>query len=200
MIYNTQQKDLRLPDYGRTIHKMIDYCKTLSTKEERNRASLSIIGLMGNIFPHLRDVNEFKHILWDHLFIMADFDLDIDTPYEIIKKEELYSRPKTMKIPMRNFEFMHYGNTIERIIEKIPNIENEKKRDNLSLLVALHMKRSYLQWNKEVDDHKIFADIFHMSRGAVDLRNSGLKLNVVNPTNNKQQNNQTKTGNKRKRK
>ena len=100
MKYNTEGKRLTLPEYGRNIQNMVDYCVTIQDREERKRCANTIINIMGNMFPHLRDVNDFKHILWDHLAIMADFKLDIDYPYEIIKKENLYSRPP--RIPYNN--------------------------------------------------------------------------------------------------
>ena len=93
MKYNTEEKKLVMPEYGRNIQNMVDYCITIQDREERKRCADTIINIMGNMFPHLRDVNDFKHILWDHLAIMADFKLDIDYPYEIVKKEDLYSRP-----------------------------------------------------------------------------------------------------------
>ena len=100
MKYNTEEKKLVMPEYGRNIQNMVDYCITIQDREERKRCANTIINIMGNMFPHLRDVNDFKHILWDHLAIMADFKLDIDYPYEIVKKEDLYSRPP--RIPYNN--------------------------------------------------------------------------------------------------
>ncbi|MEE0084956.1 MAG: DUF4290 domain-containing protein, partial [Paludibacteraceae bacterium] len=96
MPYNTQMPKLALPEYGRNIQNMVNYCLTIEDREERTNCAYSIIQTMGNLFPHLRDVNDFKHILWDHLAIMADFKLDIDYPYDIIKKEELYEKPEPM--------------------------------------------------------------------------------------------------------
>ena len=87
MKYNTQEKRLALPEYGRNIQNMVDYCVTIEDREERKRCANSIINVMGNMFPHLRDVNDFKHILWDHLAIMSDFKLDIDYPYEIVRRK-----------------------------------------------------------------------------------------------------------------
>ena len=100
MKYNTEEKKLVMPEYGRNIQNMVDYCVAIEDREERKRCANTIINIMGNMFPHLRDVNDFKHILWDHLAIMADFKLDIDYPYEIVKKENLYARPP--RIPYNN--------------------------------------------------------------------------------------------------
>ena len=93
MQYNTQEKRLALPEYGRNIQNMVDYCVAISDREERTHCANTIINIMGNMFPHLRDINDFKHILWDHLAIMSNFSLYIDYPYEVIKKENLYIKP-----------------------------------------------------------------------------------------------------------
>ena len=104
---------MTLPEYGRNIQNMVDYCVTIQDREERKRCANTIINIMGNMFPHLRDVNDFKHILWDHLAIMADFKLDIDYPYEIIKKENLYSRPPRIPYNNNRIRYRHYGKTLE---------------------------------------------------------------------------------------
>ena len=101
--YNTQLKKLIMPEYGRNVQQMVDHCVALKDREERTRCANTIINIMGNLFPHLRDVDDFKHKLWDHLAIMSDFKLDIDYPYEIIKKENLYTRPDTVPMLLRLF-------------------------------------------------------------------------------------------------
>ena len=113
MQYNTQQKRMPLPEYGRSIQNMVDHALTIEDRAERQRCANTIINIMGNMFPHLRDVNDFKHILWDHLAIMADFKLDIDYPYEIVKKEDLYSRPPRIPYNNSRIRYRHYGTTLE---------------------------------------------------------------------------------------
>lgn len=170
MEYNTELKRLILPEYGRNIQNMVDYCLTIEDREERKRCANSIINIMGNMFPHLRDVNDFKHILWDHLAIMADFKLDIDYPYEIIKKEDLFSRPP--KVPYNNgrIRYRHYGKTMERMIHQAQDLEQGEERDYLIKLLANQMKKSFLTWNKEtVDDRKIFEDLDELSGGKIVL-------------------------------
>lgn len=202
MKYNTRQKELILPDYGRNIHRMIEYCTNLESKDERMRCSNAIINLMGNAFPHLRDVSDFKHLLWDHLIIMSDFKLDIDSPYEIVKKENLYSRPAPLKYKKSKLRYRHYGRTIENIISIIPTIEDELKKNQLINLVALQMKKSYIHWNKEVDDSKIFQDLYELSDRQIDIRNSGLKLSDGREKETRRQNvsNANSNYNRRKRK
>lgn len=176
MEYNTQLKKLALPEYGRNIQNMVDYCLTIDSRDDRKRCANTIINIMGNMFPHLRDVNDFKHILWDHLAIMSDFQLDIDYPYEIVKKEDLYAKPAKIEYSKPTMQFKHYGKTLEKMIRLASDFPEGKEREQLVWLVANHMKKSYIQWNKEVDDAKIFFDLYEISNKAIDLRNSETKL------------------------
>lgn len=197
MEYNTQLKKLALPEYGRNIQNMVDYCLTIKDREDRKKCADSIINIMGNMFPHLRDVNDFKHILWDHLAIMSDFNLDIDYPYEIIKKEELYSKPGKLEYSRPNMEYLHYGKTLEKIIKLAASMEggeeNEEKKQ-LIWLILTHMKKCYMQWNKEVDDEKIIYDLYELSSRKIDFRGSNIKLPDIKDQNhrNKKNNNQPK--------
>ena len=155
MKYNTEEKKLVMPEYGRNIQNMVDYCITIQDREERKRCADTIINIMGNMFPHLRDVNDFKHILWDHLAIMADFKLDIDYPYEIVKKEDLYSRPPRIPYNNSRIRYRHYGKTLEKMIQKATEFEPGVEKDQLIKLLATQMKKSFLTWNKEsVDDRR----------------------------------------------
>ena len=149
MKYNTEEKKLVMPEYGRNIQNMVDYCITIQDREERKRCADTIINIMGNMFPHLRDVNDFKHILWDHLAIMADFKLDIDYPYEIVKKEDLYSRPPRIPYNNSRIRYRHYGKTLEKMIQKATEFEPGVEKDQLIKLLATQMKKSFLTWNKE---------------------------------------------------
>ena len=194
MEYNTQLKQLTLPEYGRNIQNMVDYCVSIENREERAKCASTIINIMGNMFPHLRDVNDFKHILWDHLAIMADFKLDIDYPYEIIKKEELHSKPGKVEYSRPDMQYRHYGKTLERMIALTGSYPEGKEKEQLVWLVVNHMKKSYIQWNKEVDDAKIFQDLYELTNQKIDLRNSNMKLADVKEYTNqkKQQRNQKK--------
>ncbi|OAV68360.1 hypothetical protein Barb6XT_01030 [Bacteroidales bacterium Barb6XT] len=177
MKYNTEEKRLAMPEYGRNIQHMVDHCLAIQDRGERKRCANSLINIMGNMFPHLRDVNDYKHILWDHLAIMADFKLDIDYPYEIIKKEDLYSRPPRIPYARTRIRYRHYGKTTELIIAKTAAMNEGDKRKHLSGLVANYMKKSYFTWNREtVDDRKIFSDLEELSSGAVRLDEEHLKL------------------------
>ncbi len=177
MKYNTQLKSLALPEYGRNIQNMVDYCVSIQDRVERTRCANTIINIMGNMFPHLRDVNDFKHILWDHLAIMSDFSLDIDYPYEVIKKEDLYIRPEKLPYTQGRITYKHYGKNLERMIRKATEYENGEQREFLIRLLANHMKKSFLTWNKEVvDDRKIFKDLEDLSEGQIVLDEESHKL------------------------
>ena len=177
MRYNTKEKRLTLPEYGRNIQNMVDHCVSISDREERTRCANTIVNIMGNMFPHLRDVNDFKHILWDHLAIMADFALDIDYPYEVIKKEDLFLKPDRLPYPQGKFAYKHYGKNLEKMIERATEFEDGEQKEYLVSLLANHMKKSFLTWNKEyVDDTKIFKDLNEMSKGVIILNEDDHKL------------------------
>ncbi len=196
MNYNTELKKLALPEYGRNIQNMVDYCISIEDRDERKRCADTIINIMGNMFPHLRDVSDFKHILWDHLAIMADFKLDIDYPYEIIKKENLYSKPPRIPYNNSRIRYRHYGKTLELMIRKANELEEGEEKNYLINLLANQMKKSFLTWNKEsVDDRKIFKDLDELSAGKIVLDEEKYKLTeskeilARNNTNNNSNNN-----------
>jgi hypothetical protein len=177
MNYNTKLKRLALPEYGRNIQNMVDHCVLMTDRAERQRCANTIIGTMGNLFPYLRDINDFKHILWDHLAVMSDFRLDIDYPYEVIKKEDLYRKPPRISYRNSRFRYRHYGRIIEQMIHKANRLEEGEEKNCLISLLANQMKKSYLAWNKEsVENSKIFLDLYELSGGQIKLDESTLKL------------------------
>ena len=169
MRYNTQKTKLTMPEYGRNIQNMVNHCVGIEDPQERKICAYSLIDVMGNMFPHLRDVNNFKHILWDHLAIMSDFKLDIEYPYEVIKKEELYSAPGKIEYSRPTMKYRHYGKIMERIIDIATKMEDGDKKMQLMKMIASQMKKSYVQWNKDVDDQKIFEDLSDLSGGKLKL-------------------------------
>ena len=168
--YNSQLKKLALPEYGRNIQQMVDYCCTIEDREERTKCAYSIIATMGNLFPQLRDEADYVHKLWDHLAIMSDFKLDIDYPYEVVKAETLDSKPDPMNYKLENIKMRHYGKLIERMIERACEYPDGEEKDALVMLIANHMKKQIFQINKEdVDDAKIFNDLSFYSKGKINL-------------------------------
>lgn len=175
--YNTQLKRLELPEYGRNIQRMVDYAMTIEDAEERAKCAQTIISIMGNLFPHLRDVPDFKHKLWDHLAILADFKLDIEYPYEIIRKENLYSKPEVVPYGSKRIKVKHYGKSVEELIEKAVEMEDGPEKTRLIELLANHMKKSILSWNREaVEDEKIFDDLRTLSNGRIDVNEETIRL------------------------
>lgn len=183
MQYNTQLKKLEMPNYGRNIQNMVDHCLTIADREERKRCANTVVDIMGSMFPHLRDVNDFKHILWDHLAIMADFKLDIDYPYEVITEEELHTRPDKLEYSRPTMKFRHYGKLIERMIAIAADMEMGGEREQLISQIVVQMKRSYTQWNKETDDVKIFADLKEFSKGKINIDPSSYTIGSIKSNN-----------------
>lgn len=170
--YNSSRPDLALPEYGRSIHNMVEHAMTIEDKEERNRCVNAIISTMGNLFPMLRDTEDFKHKLWDHIHIMSNFELDVDSPYPKPEKEVLQEKPKQLKYPQSEIRFGHYGKIIERIIEEVSTEEDEEKRKQATVGIANLMKRTYMVWaQNSVRDEVIANDLKTLSKGKLILEN-----------------------------
>lgn len=171
--YNTEREQLIIPEYGRHIQKMINYATSRPTKEERNKVAKAIIDVMGNLQPHLRDVPDFQHKLWDQLFIMSDFKLDADSPYEKPSKEVLQARPDPLRYPQNHPKYRFYGNNIKTMIDVARTWEEGEMREALEYTIANHMKKCFLNWNKDtVEDDVIFDHLFELSEGEINLKNS----------------------------
>jgi len=171
--YNTIREDLIIPEYGRHIQKMIHHASSQKSKDERNKIAKSIISVMGNLQPHLRDVSDFQHKLWDQLFIMSDFKLDVDSPFEKPKKEELLAKPDPLSYPQNFPKYRFYGNNIKIMIDEAVKWDSGDKKDALVYIIANHMKKCFLNWNKDsVEDQVIFDHLFELSNTKIDLRNS----------------------------
>jgi len=194
MDYNSKRKKMPLPEYGRNIQNMVDYLLTLEDKDERNRAAQTVIDVMGNLNPHLRDIADFKHKLWDHIAIMADFKLDIDYPYNPPSPALLTEKPKRVPYTQHNIKYKHYGFSMEEMIREASKFEDGEQKEVLIGLLANHMKKSYLTWNKDaVADDKIMLDLNELSRGQLyreglelaESKNIVIKPKIKKPSNNK---------------
>ena len=169
--YNTEREHLVIPEYGRHIQKMINYAVSIEDKEERNKVAKAIIGVMGNLQPHLRDVPDFQHKLWDQLFIISKFELDVDAPYPILTQEELFQRPDPLEYPQKRPKYRFYGNNITKMINVANSWEEGELKDVLIRTIANHMKKCFLNWNKDtVEDSVIFKHLFELSNGKIDLK------------------------------
>jgi hypothetical protein len=175
--YNTERPKLHIPEYGRHFQKMVDQAVAIEDRDERNKVAKAIISVMGNLQPHLRDVPDFQHKLWDQLFIMSDFQLDVDSPFPITSKEVLQQRPEPLGYPQNHPKYRFYGNNIKRMIDVAVNWEKGDMRSGLEYAIANHMKKCYLTWNKDtVEDNVIFGHLKEMSNGAIDLASDGENL------------------------
>ncbi len=168
--YNTSRPKLIIPEYGRNIQKMVEHLLTIEDREERNKAARTVIAVMGNLNPHLRDVADFKHKLWDHLAIISNFKLDIDSPYEKPTPELLEEKPNRIPYNQKDIRFKHYGHSIVLMIEKAVEMEEGEEKHDLVRMIAYHMKKSYLTWNREaVDDREILEDLQTLSENRLQV-------------------------------
>ena len=175
--YNTERPHLFIPEYGRHFQKMVDHAVSIEDRDERNRVAKSIISVMGNLQPHFRDVPDFQHKLWDQLFIMADFKLDVDSPFPITSKEVLQQRPEPLDYPQNHPKYRFYGNNIKRMIDVAVSWDKGDMRSGLEYAIANHMKKCYLVWNKDtVEDSVIFNHLKELSDGQIDLEKSDESL------------------------
>ena len=175
--YNTVREDLIIPEYGRHIQKMINYASSRESKEERNKLANSIISVMGNLQPHLRDVSDFQHKLWDQLFIMSDFKLDADSPFEKPSKEVLNAKPEPLSYPQNFPKYRFYGNNIKIMIDEAVKWDDGEMKEALVLTIANHMKKCFLNWNKDsVKDQVIFDHLYELSETKIDIRDSKEEL------------------------
>jgi hypothetical protein len=185
--YNASRKQLVLPEYGRNIHNMVEYIKTIEDRTERNRLAHVVVGVMGNLNPHLRDIADFKHKLWDHIAIIANFELDIDFPYDIPKPETFQQPPRVVPYGTHTIRFRHYGKAIELIVEAAIVMQEGDEKNALVNLIANHMKKTYLTWNRDtVSDEVILNDLKTLSKGKLNLEN--VKLNEAREIMNKKRN------------
>lgn len=190
MEYNTQLPHLEIPEYGRNIQVMIDHCITIEDRDERNKCARAIIQIMGQLNPHLRDIADFTHKLWDHLFLISKFKLDVDSPYPRPSAETFTTKPLIVPYPASKIRYKHYGKTIERIIDVAKTYDEGAEKKELTRLIANHLKKSYVNWNKDsVTDDIIFKQFKEMTNNELVI-DEGVVLTHVNELKNKTHNNQ----------
>lgn len=191
MEYNTQLPHLQIPEYGRNIQVMIDHCVTIEDRDERNLCAKAIIQIMGQLNPHLRDIADYTHKLWDHLFLISKFKLDVDSPYPRPTPETFTTKPKIVPYPASKIRYKHYGKTIERIIDVAKTYEEGPEKKELTRLIANHLKKSYVNWNKDsVTDDVIFKQFKEMTNNELHI-DEATALTHANELKNKNHNNQT---------
>lgn len=204
MEYNTARSAMNIPEYGRNVQNMVDHCLSIEDREKRNAVAKSIIDVIGNLNPHLRDVPDFKHKLWDHLFIMSDFKLDVDSPYPIPNAQTFSEKPKLVKYPRKSKTFRHYGNVVKEMVSVAIAMEEGDLKEGLILAIANQMKKSYLTWNKDtVDDEVIIKELNILANGKLNLEGLELSSNFPslagNKNNHKRRNNNNNNKGKNKK-
>ena len=166
--YNTQRDKLHMPEYGRHVQKMIEYVASLPDKQKRNEQIQSVVQVMGTLNPQLRDINDFKHKLWDHVHVISDFNIDIDSPYPTPTRESLSTAPNPIPLQTTPVKAAHYGRNIQNMIDVIAQREDDDVKTYMIKTLASYMKQQYLIWNKDsVSEETIFNDIYKLSDGRI---------------------------------
>ena len=168
--YNYQRNKLQLPEYGRHIHEMVDFLSTIEDREKRNNQALAVIGVMGNLFPFLRDTADYTHKLWDHLFIMADFNLDVDSPYPIPSAATLAPKPAKLRYPSKRITIKHYGKNIENMLRSMKDVKDQQALEEAIGNLARYMRTKSYEYNQEHPNNEvIIKDIKKMSDNMISV-------------------------------
>ncbi|MCK9160357.1 MAG: DUF4290 domain-containing protein [Bacteroidaceae bacterium] len=177
MKYNTEQKKMQLPEYGRGIQNMVDYAVMIEDASERQSCAETIIYIMSNMFPHMKDEQNYKHKLWDHLAIMSDYKLDVQYPYEILQKDHLATKPDWIPYASGSIRYRHYGRYIEQLIAKACEMPDDDTKIHLLAVICSQMKKDYILWNRDsVDDRKIATDLADLSNGKLQMTDEVISL------------------------
>ncbi|MCM1521129.1 MAG: DUF4290 domain-containing protein [Muribaculaceae bacterium] len=170
LTYNTRRPALPLPEYGRNIQQMVDHCLTVEDREERTRCAYSIAEAMCRLFPKIKEQPDYQQKLWDHIMIMSGFKLDIDFPVEVARQDSFSTSPEPIPYPGRYIRYRHYGKDLELMIDRAAQMEEGPEREELSLLIANHMKKCLVaQDHDSVEDARVFKDLAELSHGLIRL-------------------------------
>lgn len=168
--YNTQRERLVLPEYGREVQQMVDYCVSLKSRAERQRCANTIIAVMERMMPHTYENKDYRQKLWDHLALMSGFQLDIDYPCDITEAQKMLHKPAPMRYPMKRIPVRHYGNMMFEVFELLKNLPNGAERTELTRLAANQMKRDLVLWGHgSSDDEKVASDLADYTDGKIQL-------------------------------
>lgn len=175
MEYNSQREKMIIPEYGRNVQKMIEYAKTIEDREKRTKSAEVIVRVMAGMNPQIKNENDYMHTLWDHLYIISNFELDVDSPTPMPEKEILHRKPERVEYSDKKIRIKNYGKYIEKVIDATIALEEGPEKEALILLIANHLKKSYLNWNRDsVNDETILNHLAELSKGKLvltDLQN-----------------------------
>ena len=170
MDYNTSRPHLTIPEYGRCIQEMVEYAVTLPDREERTKAAKTIVNAMAILNPQLKDMTDYRHKLWDHLFIISDYKLDCESPYPMPERELAEAKPKRLPYPQKEIKRRHYGSIVEQMIREATSMEDGPQKEQVVEMIANFMKMSYLTWNRDtVSDELIKDQLTELSGGKLEL-------------------------------
>ena len=170
LMYNTERKSLKLPEYGRNVQKMVEYLRSIPDREKRNEQARAVIKVMETVNPQVHLQENYEQKLWDHLFIIADFNLDVDSPYPMPSPDKFTAPPAMIPIRKKPIRAAHYGRNIESIIDLIAGMEDGETKTAMLRSLAGYMRQQYLIWNKDtVSDETIFSDIEALSDGRIQV-------------------------------
>lgn len=170
MEYNSQREKMIIPEYGRNVQKMIEYAKTIEDREKRTKSAEVIVRVMAGMNPQIKETSDYLHTLWDHLYIISCFELDVDSPFPMPAKEILLRKPDKVEYSSKDFRIKHYGKYIEKIIERTIELEEGPEKEALILIIANHLKKSYLNWNRDsVNDETILKHLEELSKGKLSI-------------------------------
>ena len=168
--YNTNRPDMVIPEYGRNVQKMVEHTMSVEDRTERNEIAHAIISVMGQLQPHLRDIADFKHKLWDHLFVISNFKLDVDSPYPIPEREILFEKPESMDYPKTKNRYKHYGKSVNDLIAAAIAIDDKVEQGALVGVILNLMKKNYIMFNQgSVDDPLIISDLKAISKDQLEI-------------------------------
>jgi hypothetical protein len=197
MEYNTTRSKLLMPEYGRNVQKMVEYLVTVDDREKRLRQAEVIIELMGTLNPHLKTIEDYKHKLWDHLFQMTDFNLDVDSPYPCPTPEMVFKKPDVLPYPQESIQHRHLGKNIQSLLAKAIAETNEEKKHGLTQAIGYYMKLAYANWHKEpVHDDMIKNELAEITGGMLKYETGGYRVHFDNTRSFKQRNNNNNNNNR----
>ncbi|MFT4985685.1 MAG: hypothetical protein ACI81Y_002320 [Glaciecola sp.] len=180
MEYNAEREHLILPEYGRNIQKMVAHAKTVEDREERNKVMGAIIKLMGMMNPHLRDVDDYNHKLWDHAFMLADFDIDVESPYPVPARESFTSKPNNVPYPKGKIRYGHFGKSVQHMIDTLEDEKDAEKQKGMAVETMNLMKRFYVVWNGEtIADNTIFTQFKELCKKGFNMDYTDIVLAEV---------------------
>jgi hypothetical protein len=177
--YNTQRPRLIIPEYGRHVQRMVEHCMTIEDRAERTKVARGIIAVIGRLNPQLRNSEDGDHTLWDHLYIMSDFKLDVDAPFPMPTPESLVTKPDKVSYPKSKVRSGHYGKIVERFIDKVAEMKDGPEKDNAMIAMGNMMKRQFIAWNRDsVGDEVIIKDLKELSDGRLRLKEDTVLANT----------------------